>query len=174
MGFVDKWPSRMQGQWSFEVGRTTDGHEFSVGPKIMGFLSGGLPLPKSTFPLELVEGCYLTVLSDAWQSGPPWILITLSYETLVKWHPVSSRQHFQCWDQINLSVLHVAVCRNQQCICMFDKAFASFSLLTRKNLHKNKCTTIDTHILEVDTYYDLWRKNTHVDWHTRNWNDTYY
>ena len=47
---------------------------------------------------------------------------------------------------------------------VFDKAFASFSLLTRKNLHKNKCTSIDTHILEVDTCCDLWRKNhTSID-----------
>jgi hypothetical protein len=38
---------------------------------------------------------------------------------------------------------------------MFDKVFASFSLLTRKNLHKKKCTSIDMHILEIDTYCDL-------------------
>jgi hypothetical protein len=35
---------------------------------------------------------------------------------------------------------------------MFDKVFASFFLLTRKNLHKRKCTSIDTHILEIDTH----------------------
>jgi hypothetical protein len=38
---------------------------------------------------------------------------------------------------------------------MFYKVFASFSLFTRKNLHKEKCTSIDTHILEMDTYCDL-------------------
>ena len=38
---------------------------------------------------------------------------------------------------------------------MFDKGFASFSLLTCKNLHKEKCTSIDMHDLEVDTYCDL-------------------
>ena len=31
---------------------------------------------------------------------------------------------------------------------MFDKVFASFSLMTCKNLHKNKCTSIDT--LEIE------------------------
>ena len=37
-------------------------------------------------------------------------------------------------------------------VCMFDKVFASFLLLTCKNLHKEICTS---HNLEVDTYCDL-------------------
>ena len=59
-------------------------------------------------------------------------------------------------------------------VYMFDKVFASFSLLTRKNLHKQKYTSIDMHNLAIDTSYDLWRIKTHVNWHARNWNDTYY
>ena len=40
-------------------------------------------------------------------------------------------------------------------VYMFDKVFASFSLLT---------CTIDTHVLEVDTYCNLWRKkHTSID-----------
>ena len=43
---------------------------------------------------------------------------------------------------------------------MFDKVFANFSRLTRKNLHKeNACHTYN---LEVDTYCDLWKKETHT------------
>ena len=45
--------------------------------------------------------------------------------------------------------------QSKQAVYMFDKVFASFSLLTCKNLHKKKCTSIDTLILEIDTYCDL-------------------
>ena len=41
---------------------------------------------------------------------------------------------------------------------MFDKVFASFLFWHAKTCTKNKRTSIETHILEVDTYYDLWRK----------------
>ena len=40
-------------------------------------------------------------------------------------------------------------------VCMFDKVFASFSLLTLENSHQKKCMSIDTHNLEVDMYWDL-------------------
>ena len=43
-------------------------------------------------------------------------------------------------------------------MCMFDKVFASFKVLTCKNLHEKKGTSIDTHNSEVDMYYDLWRR----------------
>jgi hypothetical protein len=47
---------------------------------------------------------------------------------------------------------------------MFDKVLASFSLLTRKNLHKKKCTSIDTHILEITRTMTREEKNhTSID-----------
>ena len=53
-------------------------------------------------------------------------------------------------------------------VYMFDKVFASFSLLTHKNLHKNNCTSIDKHILR--SWHVLWlvKKKAHVNWHIRN------
>jgi hypothetical protein len=38
---------------------------------------------------------------------------------------------------------------------IFDNFFGSFSLLTHKNLHTQKWTSINTPLLEVDTYCDL-------------------
>ena len=55
MGFVDKWPSRMQGQWFFWswVGRSkVFGHVRKI---LISFL-GGLPLPISTSLEMLVKG----------------------------------------------------------------------------------------------------------------------
>ena len=51
-------------------------------------------------------------------------------------------------------------------VCMFDKVFATFSLLTCKYSHTHchthkKCTSIDTHNLEVDTYSV--KRKTHVN-----------
>jgi hypothetical protein len=43
---------------------------------------------------------------------------------------------------------------------------------TCTKIKNKKCTSIDTHNLEVDMYCDLWRKKIHVKWHARNWNDT--
>jgi len=64
-GLVDKWPSRMQGQWFFrsQAGR----HKFLVGSKKYGFLSWGLPMPKSTSPessLGVGRGVMSTILDD--------------------------------------------------------------------------------------------------------------
>ena len=28
--------------------------------------------------------------------------------------------------------------------------------------------------LDFDKYYDLWRKNIHINSHARNWNDSYW
>ena len=62
-----------------------------------------------------------------------------------------------------------------QPMCMFNKVFARFPLLTRKNSHKKKCMSMDTHNLKFDTYCDLLKeRKTHVNWHFRNWKDTYY
>ena len=55
----------------------------------------------------------------------------------------------------------------RQCICL-TKFLQVFFFWHAKTCTKNKCTSIDTHILEVDTYCDLWRGKTHVNWHTRN------
>ena len=55
MGFVDKWPSRMQGQRVFQCGWA--GISFRSDPKnIYGFLYGELPLPESTSPEKFVRG----------------------------------------------------------------------------------------------------------------------
>ena len=48
MGFVDKWPSRMQG--FFKVGRV--GNNFRSGPKNLEFLVGRLSLSESTSPIS--------------------------------------------------------------------------------------------------------------------------
>ena len=79
---------------------------------------------------------------------------------------------------INVVIFHcvqkfltISTYPSAQFTCL-TKFLQVFSLLTHKNLHKKKCTSIDTRILEV-----LWlvkEKNTHVNWHTRNWNDTFY
>ena len=74
---------------------------------------------------------------------------------------------------IQWSVAPVSPHGSHQCICL-TKFLQVFLFWHAKTCTKNKCTSIDTHILEVDTYCDLWRKKTHVNWHTRNWNDTYY
>ena len=44
---------------------------------------------------------------------------------------------------------------HSQSVCMFDKVFASFSLLTRNIRTKENCTSIDMHNLDVDMYCDL-------------------
>ena len=57
MGFVDKWPSRMQGQWF--IWSQAGGRAFSVGSRKTEFyrwVVDWLPLPKSTFPEKLVGG----------------------------------------------------------------------------------------------------------------------
>ena len=55
MRFVEKWPSRMQGQWFFWKSKGV-GKRFRVGPEISGFFVGQLPLPISTSPERLVGG----------------------------------------------------------------------------------------------------------------------
>ena len=56
MVFVDKWPSKMQGQWFFRS-RAGRAKVFGWIPKIFIFLGGGgLPLPVYTSPEELVGG----------------------------------------------------------------------------------------------------------------------
>jgi hypothetical protein len=50
MGFVDKWPSRMQRHRIFEVGRAGD--NFQSDPKKLDFLNSWLPLPKSISPIS--------------------------------------------------------------------------------------------------------------------------
>ena len=57
MGFVDKWPSRMQGQWF--VWSRADGRI----QKKLSFLDGWLPLPESTSPEEFL-GRSLTSPAD--------------------------------------------------------------------------------------------------------------
>jgi hypothetical protein len=50
-----------------------------------------------------------------------------------------------------------------QCICL-TKFLQVFSFGTQELAQKKKCTSIDTHVLEIDTYYDLCRKNhTSID-----------
>ena len=51
MRFVDKWPSRMQGQWVF----LSRARIFGQVQKIL-ISFGGLPLPVSTSPEKLIEG----------------------------------------------------------------------------------------------------------------------
>ena len=58
MRFVEKWPSRMQGQWFFwKLGGA--GKSFRAGPENPGFFVGKLLLPESTFP----KGSYMTLSS---------------------------------------------------------------------------------------------------------------
>ena len=64
---------------------------------------------------------------------------------------------------IHISYLHMLEISNNRKkvvgpMYMFDKVFASFLFWHAKTCTKNKRTSIETHILEVDTYYDLWRK----------------
>jgi hypothetical protein len=42
-----------------------------------------------------------------------------------------------------------------QSVYMFDKVLASCSLFDTQKLAQKKCTSIDTHILEIDMYCDL-------------------
>jgi hypothetical protein len=48
MGFVDKWPSRMEGQWFFEVGQV--GNNFWSGQEKFDFMAGRLALPECSSP----------------------------------------------------------------------------------------------------------------------------
>ena len=45
---MDKWPSRMLGQWFFEIGWASN--RFRSGIKNLGSLAGRLPLPKYSSP----------------------------------------------------------------------------------------------------------------------------
>ena len=76
----------------------------------------------------------------------------------------------------NWVLLQQGPCAWSSCMLFFAKFLQKFHFWhteTRQE-KKRKCTSIDTHDIEVDTYCDLWRKKTHVNWHARNWNDTYY
>ena len=53
MGFVDKWSSRMQGQWFFEIGQVGD--NFWSSPKIIDFMDGRL-LPEYSSPQKFGGG----------------------------------------------------------------------------------------------------------------------
>ena len=55
MGFVDKWPSRMLGQWFFSK---LDGHAVVFGQiqKNVGFWARRLPLPEYFSPEKFVGG----------------------------------------------------------------------------------------------------------------------
>ena len=48
-----------------------------------------------------------------------------------------------------------------QCICLI-KFLQVFLFRHAKTCTKNICTSINTHILEVDTYYALWREKKHM------------
>ena len=94
MGFVDKWPSRMQGQWfSWSWAGM---QKCSVRSQKSIFFYGGLPLLKSTSPEKFVGGgvfnirrtpiahpmtCYFVLIKDgkfrnctAYNTIPPWLL----------------------------------------------------------------------------------------------------
>ena len=63
MGLVDKWPSRMQGQWFFQS--RAGGHKFPVGSMKSIIIFGGLPLPESTSPEKFVGGGFLSPNIDS-------------------------------------------------------------------------------------------------------------
>jgi hypothetical protein len=65
MGFVDKRPSRMQGQWFFQS--RAGGQKFLVGSRESRFISRGLLLPESTSPKKFVGGG-LTSAQNHWGS----------------------------------------------------------------------------------------------------------
>ena len=61
-------------------------------------------------------------------------------------------------------------------LCMFDKVIASFSLLTRKNSHKNKKMHVNWYA-QFRSWHMQWfvkKKKRRVNWHAINWNDTCY
>ena len=56
MAFVDKWPSKMQGNGFSEVGRGRAGSSFRSGTENLEFFLGRLPLPVSTSHGKLLVG----------------------------------------------------------------------------------------------------------------------
>ena len=64
--------------------------------------------------------------------------------------------------------------RRDHCICLtkYLQVFHFWHATTWKINYK--CMSIVTHNLEFDTYCELRRKKSRVDWHARNSNDTYY
>ena len=69
MGFVTKWPSRMQGQWFFEVGRS--GSSFRSVRSTQNIWTGGCPCPNLPLskiiwqPLHFISnGTVLSVCHD--------------------------------------------------------------------------------------------------------------
>ena len=71
MGFMDKWPSRMQGQWFFFKSGGRMGNNFRSGPENLDFLVGQLPLPEPTSPIKVVgETSMSTSTSTILSVGP--------------------------------------------------------------------------------------------------------
>ena len=89
---------------------------------------------------------------------PPIIIIT---QTLTMSHNTSIRDHNyrDKRRQVPQNMAHLCGRKlpNTQCICL-TRVLQVFIFWHAKTCTKFKCTSIDTHVLEVDTYCDLWRK----------------
>ena len=72
VGFVVKWPSRMQWAMSFsQVGRA--GKNFRSGPENSHFLDGWLPLPDSNSPKKFVRASLPSSMTYRFKGSLAWV-----------------------------------------------------------------------------------------------------
>ena len=100
MGFVEKWSSRMQGQWFFRS-RAERAEVIGRDQKILNFFVGQLHLPVTTSPKKLVGGKILSALQNRSLEQGHWSRIWICILGIMKIEPPHPWYRCKCRHGLN-------------------------------------------------------------------------